>query len=77
MERAVALKPEDPVLNDHLGDTYWRAGRKLEATFQWAHARDLKPEPDVLAQIEKKLKQGLPDEPGKASAEPKPGTTKG
>ena len=45
LERAVSLKPDDPVLNDHLGDAYWRAGRQLEATFQWAHARDMKPEP--------------------------------
>jgi len=34
-----------PTINDHLGDAYWRIGRTLEAKFQWAHARDLKPEP--------------------------------
>jgi tetratricopeptide (TPR) repeat protein len=62
LERAIEVRPEDPTINDHLGDAYWRVGRKLEATFQWAHARDLKPEPDDLAQIEKKLKQGLPDQ---------------
>lgn len=60
LERAVSLKPGDPVLNDHLGDAYWRVGRRLEATFQWAQARDLKPEPENLAEIEKKLKDGLP-----------------
>ncbi len=38
LERAVELKPEDPTINDHLGDAYWRVGRKLEARFQWAHA---------------------------------------
>ena len=27
LERAVSLKPDDPVLNDHLGDAYWRVGR--------------------------------------------------
>ena len=48
LERAVELKPEDPTINDHLGDAYWRVGRTLEAQFQWAHARDLKPEPDEL-----------------------------
>lgn len=60
MERAVSLKPEDPVLNDHLGDAYWRVGRKLEATYQWAQARDLKPDPDVLATLQQKLLNGLP-----------------
>jgi Flp pilus assembly protein TadD len=62
LERAIEIRPEDPTINDHLGDAYWRVGRKLEATFQWAHARDLKPEPEELAQIEKKLKDGLADD---------------
>ena len=64
-----SLKPDDPVLNDHLGDAYWRAGRRLEATFQWSHARDMKPEPDVLAGVEKKLDEGLPPVEDKAVAE--------
>ena len=37
-------------------------GRELEAKFQWAHARDLKPDPEELPKIEEKLKNGLPDE---------------
>ncbi|MBE7184862.1 MAG: tetratricopeptide repeat protein [Methylobacterium mesophilicum] len=72
LERSVSLKPDDPVLNDHLGDGYWRVGRKLEATFQWSHARDLKPEPDLLASVLKKLKEGLPDEPKKATSQATP-----
>ena len=36
------------MINDHLGDAYWRTGRTLEAQFQWAHARDLKPEAGFL-----------------------------
>jgi tetratricopeptide (TPR) repeat protein len=59
LERAVELKPVDPTINDHLGDAYWRVGRVLEARFQWSHARDLKPEPDDLAKIEAKLKNGM------------------
>lgn len=59
LERAIELRPEDPVINDHLGDAYWQAGRKLEARFQWSHARDMKPEPEDLARIEDKLKNGL------------------
>ena len=61
LERAVTLKPSDPTINDHLGDGYWRVGRKLEAQFQWNHARDLNPEPDDLAKILAKIKDGLPD----------------
>jgi tetratricopeptide (TPR) repeat protein len=63
LERAVDLKPGDPVIADHLGDAYWRAGRILEAKFQWQHAKDNKPEPEDLAFIEEKLKRGLPDLP--------------
>ncbi len=62
LEQAVKLRAEDATINDHLGDAYWRAGRKLEATFQWAHARDSKPEPEDLVKIEEKLKNGLPDD---------------
>ncbi len=60
LERAVELRPEDATINDHLGDAYWRVGRKLEAKFQWAHARDSKPDPKELKVILKKLSDGLP-----------------
>ena len=33
--------------------------RKLEASFQWSHARDLKPEAAELVKIERKLEFGL------------------
>ncbi len=62
LERAVELRPEDPTINDHLGDAYWKVGRTLEALFQWAHARDLKPEPDDLKKIMEKIRTGLIDE---------------
>jgi tetratricopeptide (TPR) repeat protein len=67
LEHAVELKPDDPTINDHLGDAYWRVGRTLEAHFQWSHAKDLNPEPDELPQIEKKLKDGLPDDTSSAA----------
>ena len=68
LERALALKSSDPVINDHLGDAYWKVGRKLEAQFQWNHARDLKPEPEDLAVILKKIENGF-DEVRPAAAE--------
>ena len=61
IERAVEIIPADPIIAEHLGDAYWRVGRKLEAKFQWQHAKDNKPEPDDLKRIEGKIKDGLPD----------------
>ena len=61
-ERAVELLAADPIIGEHLGDVYWRIGRRLEAKFQWQHAKDNKPEPDDLKRIEGKLMNGLPDE---------------
>lgn len=72
LERAVGLRPDDPTINDHLGDSYWRVGRTLEAQFQWSHARDLKPEPEELAKIEDKLRNGLPNETSSAASADKP-----
>jgi tetratricopeptide (TPR) repeat protein len=68
LERAVSLScgdhqcSSDPVINDHLGDAYWQVGRRIEARFQWSHARDSKPEPEELVKIERKLAEGLTDE---------------
>jgi hypothetical protein len=68
LERAIDLKPEDPTINDHLGDAYWRVGRTLEAKFQWAHARDLKPEAEELPKIEAKIENGLADDASSSAA---------
>ena len=62
VERAVELLPADPIIAEHLGDAYWRVGRKLEAKFQWQHAKDNKPEPDDLKRIAGKLRDGLAEE---------------
>lgn len=62
IERAVELLPADPIIAEHLGDAYWRVGRKLEAKFQWQHARDNKPTPEDLKRIEDKIKNGMPGE---------------
>ena len=72
LERAIALKPGDPTINDHLGDAYWRVGRKLDAQFQWNHARDLNPDPEDLPQILTKIDHGLPDVKPTTSAEGQP-----
>ncbi|MET0155884.1 MAG: tetratricopeptide repeat protein [Rickettsiales bacterium] len=38
LESAVSAMPQDSVMNDHLGDVYWKLGRKNEARFQWRRA---------------------------------------
>lgn len=77
LERAVELKPADPIIADHLGDAYWRVGRQLEARFQWQHAKDNKPEPEDLVRIEKKLKEGLADDPPVTPAQTTPAGNNG
>jgi tetratricopeptide (TPR) repeat protein len=53
LEQAVQLAP------GHLGDAYWMIGRKLDARFEWTHALNLDPEPEVRPIIERKLRVGL------------------
>jgi tetratricopeptide (TPR) repeat protein len=74
LETAIELKPADSTINDHLGDAYWMVGRRLEAQFQWNHARDGEPEPEQLEAILAKLRDGLPEPtavgPDRAEATP-------
>jgi Flp pilus assembly protein TadD len=58
LERAVELDPQDASINGHLGDAYWAAGRKLEATYQWRRALTFNPEPGDAAKLEAKLQGG-------------------
>jgi len=66
LERAVALRPTDPTINDHLGDAYWRVGRQAEARFQWQRALTFDPAPDLAADIERKLREGLSGPDGRS-----------
>jgi hypothetical protein len=61
LDRAVELLPADPIINDHLGDAFWRVGRHREAKFQWQRVLGLKPKPELETQIKTKLKVGLKD----------------
>ena len=63
------MRPEEPVIQDHLGDAYWKVGRKFEARFQWQHALDMEPEdPELIESVKAKLKDGLPEEPEQKAA---------
>ena len=60
MEKAVELESRNSVINDHLGDVYWAAGRRIEAQYQWRRALTLEPEPGEAPKIAAKLRDGLP-----------------
>ena len=60
LERAAELRPHDPIINQHLGDAYWRASRRNEARFQWNRALWLGPEDADRKKIEERLQGGLP-----------------
>lgn len=59
LERAVVLEPQDPTINDHLGDVYWQAGRRLEASYQWQRALKLAGEEDgsLVVAVRRKLEE--------------------
>lgn len=59
LQAAVLLVPGDPTINEHLGDAYWMAGRKLDARFQWNHALAFNTDPKLKVVLEKKLKDGV------------------
>jgi tetratricopeptide (TPR) repeat protein len=69
LERAVELKPDDPIINDHLGDAYWKVGRTLEAKYQWQQALTLKPEQELVGTLKEKIVSGLLDAAGTKSAQ--------
>ena len=66
LQAAVLLVPGDPTINEHLGDAYWMAGRKLDARFQWNHALAFNTDPATKPEIEKKLQSGITDTQARA-----------
>ncbi|MGH7022759.1 MAG: tetratricopeptide repeat protein [Caulobacteraceae bacterium] len=59
LEQAVAIEAGDPDVNNHLGDAYWRVGRRTEARFQWNRVLTLEPDAKLKAEVEGKLRDGL------------------
>jgi tetratricopeptide (TPR) repeat protein len=71
LEQAVELDAGDPEINNHLGDAYWKAGRKDEALFQWRRVLTLQPDDKIKAAATTKLASGLgPDGPTPRLAQP-------
>jgi hypothetical protein len=50
--------------------------RRIEAHFQWNHARDMGPDPEDLPGILKKIEVGLPDVTTTDTAAPKASSSK-
>jgi len=64
LEQAVELEAGDPEINNHLGDAYWKVGRKDEALFQWKRVLTLQPDAKMKADAETKIASGAgPDGP--------------
>jgi Flp pilus assembly protein TadD len=59
LEAAVVLDAADPDVNNHLGDAYWRVGRRTEAQFQWRRVLTLDPPAKLRVEVETKVRSGL------------------
>ncbi|MHB1204158.1 MAG: tetratricopeptide repeat protein [Rhodospirillaceae bacterium] len=59
LEKAVEGAAGDGTVNEHLGDAYWRVGRKAEARFQWQRALSLDIEDSQRTGLQNKLAHGL------------------
>ena len=60
LERAALAEPLEPNIGEHLGDAYWRAGRRIEARYSWRSAL-LTAEADAIARLKDKVDFGLTD----------------
>lgn len=58
LERALAGEPQDPTINEHLGDAYWAVGRKYEARYAWKSAK-LFAEAEDMKRLADKIDLGL------------------
>jgi tetratricopeptide (TPR) repeat protein len=70
LEEAVELDAGDPEINNHLGDAYWKVGRRDEAVFQWRRVLTLNPDTKMKADAERKIASNAgPDGPTQKLAE--------
>ena len=58
LEKAQAGDPANPVIVEHLGDAYWKAGRRFQARYHW-RAAALLADAGMAARLEAKLRDGL------------------
>lgn len=60
LEKAALDEPTEPTINEHLGDAYWRAGRRIEARYAW-RAAALTASEAAQARLNEKTDFGLTD----------------
>lgn len=58
LELARDGEPQDPTINEHLGDAYWAVGRKYEARYAWKSAK-LFADADDMKRLAEKIDLGL------------------
>lgn len=58
LERAAKDEPADVTINEHLGDAYWKLGRRYEARYAWSAAA-LVAEEAAAIRLQRKLAAGL------------------
>ena len=62
LKKAVELMPEDPIVNDHYGDTLWMLDRRIQARYFWENVLNLEEiEDEMKKRINDKLNEGLPN----------------
>ena len=59
IERAAADDPANAEIGEHLGDIYWRLGRRYEARYAWTAARVSAETPAVAERLSGKIANGL------------------
>ena len=62
LEKAVAGAPDDPTVNEHLGDVLWSVGRKFEARYAWRAAKlivDEKEDGKARSRLSRKIETGM------------------
>ncbi len=58
LEKAVKQSGNDTVMNEHLGDAYWKAGRRVDARYAWKTAA-YRAESDAVTRLQRKIELGL------------------
>ena len=58
LESALEGQPQDPTINEHLGDAYWTVGRLYEARYAWKSAKLFAEDEDSL-RLASKIDLGL------------------
>jgi len=60
LKRAVELMPEDPIVNDHYGDIFWKLNRKIQARYFWKNVLSLDDtDEEIRENVNIKMIEGL------------------